>query len=81
MARAILILSFASIITTLLVFDNLASSSVCPVNGIPALFMSSLLIGQVTIASNSFEITFATESSNISIIYLAELVEGFPGSI
>ena len=37
----------------LVVFESWANSSVCPVKAIPESFINCLLIGQVTIASNS----------------------------
>ena len=41
--------------------------------------ITSLFIGQVTTASNSFWIVLLTELSNISIVNLAFFVEGLPG--
>ena len=67
--------------TTFFELDNLASSSVWPTNDIPPEFINSLLIGQVTIASKSFEIVLFTDSSNIPIIYCAASCDALPGVI
>ena len=67
--------------TAFVELDNLASSSVWPTNGIPPEFINSLLIGQVTIASKSFEIVLFTDSSNIPIIYCAASSDALPGVI
>src|SRR6056300_299972 len=80
-ASAILIFWLANIITTFLLLLNLANSSVCPVKGIPPALITSLLIGQVTIALNSFEIVFFTDSSKILIMYSADLGSGLPAEI
>ena len=43
-----------------------------PCKGMPPSFIISLLMGQVTIASNSFEIVLFTDSSKILIMYSAD---------
>ena len=78
-ARATFSFSFTSNITTLSVLESLANSSVCPVNFIPPLLITSLLIGQVTIASNSLERVLSTACLKIEIMKLAQSGSGFPG--